>query len=459
MMLTGHGASGSGDRGAFQHATQITSNPYYSNNFLYRWQEYTRWYMTAWEARKIIDIPVEDALRLPFELTGIDNAIARDLMQAYEHFGLNEQNRRALIQERLYGGCCMIPILKQAKGTELDAPLYLNHIEKGDLLAFNVADISRIVQLDYDQNPFSDGYDKTERYQIDGRDVHASRLIVFDGSPLVNRNAMNLLQNFRYNPAGFGESKLAPLYDSLVRFVGVQQAAYHLVNMASVLLVKTGNLIAMEATDSPALEKLKEIVRCISIYRGAVIDQKDASVEQHSASFGSVPELLTTFAQLLCAGTDIPATRFMSQSPAGMNATGDSDSQNYFNMLGSYQTHRIKPRIRKELDFIGPSLMGHDAWQKIAHEIRIEFPPLWSETAKERAETDRTYAELFRSLYEMGVMRRDKVIDELLKREIFQTGEKVADFLAEEITGESPFGTTDPDQPLSELEKIAAQAQ
>ena len=40
MMLDGGGASGNGDRGALQHAAQRTSNPYYSNNFLYRWQEY-----------------------------------------------------------------------------------------------------------------------------------------------------------------------------------------------------------------------------------------------------------------------------------------------------------------------------------------------------------------------------------------------------------------------------------
>ena len=79
MMLDGGGASGNGDRGALQHAAQRTSNPYYSNNFLYRWQEYTRWYMTSWEARKIIDIPVDDALRLPFEITGVDTALSTDL--------------------------------------------------------------------------------------------------------------------------------------------------------------------------------------------------------------------------------------------------------------------------------------------------------------------------------------------------------------------------------------------
>ena len=82
MMLDGGGASGNGDRGSMQHAAQRTSNPYYSNNFWYRWQEYTRWYMTSWEARKIIDIPVDDALRLPFEITGVDTALSTDLRSA-----------------------------------------------------------------------------------------------------------------------------------------------------------------------------------------------------------------------------------------------------------------------------------------------------------------------------------------------------------------------------------------
>ena len=459
MMLDGGGASGNGDRGSMQHAAQRTSNPYYSNNFWYRWQEYTRWYMTSWEARKIIDIPVDDALRLPFEITGVDTALSTDLRSAYEAFDLDRQNRRALIQERLYGGCCQTIVIKGEEDERLSDRLSLERIRRGDLEAFNVVDVSRITRPDYDQNPFSAGYDRAERYIIQGVEADVSRLVVFDGSPLINRAAMNILQNFRYNPAGFGESKLAPLYDLLVRVVGTQQAAYHLVNMASVLLVRTSNLMALQATDSPALTKLEEICKQISLYRGAVIDNPNADVQQHAASFGSVPELVMSFAQLLSAASDIPATRFLGQAPGGLNATGESDLQNYYNMIDAFQRLRITPVVLKQLSVIGPHLMGFEKWREASKSLDIVFPPLWNESSQVKAENARTYAELFRVLYADGVIKRDVVVKELIQRGVFQTGEQVKDFLAEEE--DSPDAAdlmqpVDPSGPLAELEKLAA---
>ena len=270
---------------------------------------------------------------------------------------------------------------------------------------------------------------------------------------------MNILQNFRYNPAGFGESKLAPLYDLLVRVVGTQQAAYHLVNMASVLLVRTSNLMALQATDSPALTKLEEICKQISLYRGAVIDNPNADVQQHAASFGSVPELVMSFAQLLSAASDIPATRFLGQAPGGLNATGESDLQNYYNMIDAFQRLRIKPVVLKQLSVIGPHLMGFERWREASKSLDIVFPPLWNESSQVKAENARTYAELFRVLYADGVIKRDVVVKELIQRGVFQTGEQVKDFLAEEE--DSPDAAdlmqpVDPSGPLAELEKLAA---
>lgn len=64
------------------------------------------------------------------------------------------------------------------------------------------------------------------------------------------------------------------------------------------------------------MAKMRELVEQLSIYRGAVIDGKGAKVSQHNASFGSVPELVMTFTQLLSAASDIPATRFLGQARA-----------------------------------------------------------------------------------------------------------------------------------------------
>lgn len=446
MMLTGQGASGVGDRGAFQSASVRTSNPYFSNNFMYRWQEYARWYMTSWEARKIIDIPVEDALRIPFEITGVNEAMTKKIMSAFDALDLTRQNRRALIQERLFGGCVQTIITAMPKDAGTDpwaTTLYTRDIQEGDLKAINVVDISRIARADVNIDPFSVNYDRAEAYYIQGIETHTSRLVVFDGSPLLNRNSMNLLQNYRYNPAGFAESKLAPLYDLLVRVVGTQEAAYHLVNLASIMVMKADNLISLKAggeMGQEALQELEKICNQVSIYRAAILDQKGAELQSQPISFGSVPELLMSFAQLLSAGSDVPATRFLGTAPGGLNATGESDLQNYYNMIDSYQQQRIKPVIMKQLSILGPSIMPQAEWAKVSETLDIEFPPLWNDNLLVQAQTMQTKAEIYRGWYMDGLINRETAVQEMQKLGMFDTSRDIAEFLADEEAG-SPLGT------------------
>ena len=122
MLLSGGGAETLQDRGSLHRASAHTLNPYYNSNFMARWQEYTRWYMTSWEARKIIDIPVEDALRKPVELHGLAPEDAKALQDAYLAFNVDRQLRRALIQERLLGGALILPIFKRDEGEETASP-------------------------------------------------------------------------------------------------------------------------------------------------------------------------------------------------------------------------------------------------------------------------------------------------------------------------------------------------
>lgn len=108
---------------------------------------------------------------------------------------------------------------------------------KGDLKALNVIDLSKLSRSRVTWDPFQPDYDRVDSLSIDGIEVDASRMIVLDGNALFGRNSQRLMQNFRYNPLGFGESKIAPLYDVLCRSLGTQQAAYQLVNMASAIIL------------------------------------------------------------------------------------------------------------------------------------------------------------------------------------------------------------------------------
>ena len=91
------GSSGAGttnDRGATQVTGFTSLSPYYNNNFLARYQTYVNLYETSWEVRKIIDIPVDDAMRKPTIREGLSPEDELMIARAWEDLGVERQLRR-----------------------------------------------------------------------------------------------------------------------------------------------------------------------------------------------------------------------------------------------------------------------------------------------------------------------------------------------------------------------------
>lgn len=63
-------------------------------------------------------------------------------------------------------------------------------------------------------------------------------------------------------------------------------------------------------------------------------------------AFDSVRAWLDRFLQIVSGAADIPAIRLLSQSPAGMNATGESDLRNYYDRLSACRNSRWSRRSR-----------------------------------------------------------------------------------------------------------------
>ena len=418
--LTGAGAGTLQDRGSTQRGDNATLNPYYNNNFMARYQEYIRWYMTSWEARKLVDIPIQDALREPVEVSGVEDDTAHKLMDAYEAFDVDRQLRRALIQERLLGGSLILGVFSRPESEEVSSPLRPSAIERGDLAALNVVDVSLLQRPVWVQDPFDPDFDRLGKISIQGVETHTSRTIVFDGQSLFSRNRQVLMGMSRVNPIGFGESVLAPLYDLLIRATGTQQGAYHLVNLASCLIVGVKELRALKAVNNKAQAKLEEIIEMLSMYRGAVVDGEDVEFRNYSASFGSVPELVMTFMQLLSAASDIPATRFLGQAPGGLNATGQADLENYYNNIQAWQQQHLKRAQMKLLNWIGAHLWGWNEWKRRSENLELKYKPLWNISAVEQSQVDNTYVQALNALVQAGIIDAPSAMEELKKRDLFK---------------------------------------
>lgn len=369
-------------------------------------QYYAELYARHWEARKIIDIPIEDMYRKPLDFEGITNEQEKQLENAIIDLQALEKFRKASTQEALFGGCVIVMGVAQADDTELKEPLDYDSIQQGDLKHINVVAKNRCSVAEWYDDPMAANYDEPKVYSVGGELVHESRLIVFDGDPLFKRHDHWLNDDTnRSSNQGFGDSKLKAIAEDIFRAEGTRSAAYHLVNMASVIFT-SADVATMDATKAgrDKLQHLEQLMNQISIYRGAVMEKipgmDNGDIKQHSASFGSVPELVNTGLEVLCAAADIPAVRYLGTPPSGLNTDGKSALENYYGRIETDQKTKLLPKLNKFLSVLIPSVFGDSV---SVDDVFVKFQPLWSVTEKEAADTRKVNADSWQILVDSGL--------------------------------------------------------
>jgi hypothetical protein len=91
--------------------------------------------------------------------------------------------------------------------------------------------------------------------------------------------------------------------------------------------------------------------------------------------------MLDRFAIRIAAAGDIPVTRLMGQSPAGLNATGNADIRFWYDKISGLQDRKLRPRLEyiALVTFAALKIKEPEHWS-------FRFRPLWQETAKETAD-------------------------------------------------------------------------
>lgn len=439
-----HVASVSGMGGASDFAARsVPAFPRITNPAQAQYEVETMYY-TDWQAQKIVDLPVEDMLREPWEYISSDDRDLNEKLQKYfQSLNLSNVLRQALCMERLYGGSVIMMGIK----SEIDdpaVPLDYDAIEPGDLIFLNPISRYRISNIILQLDPTKPHYNMPEIFMIYGHRVHRSRLLIFDGSPVqpLREGVMPLLYNIVRD--GFGYPLLLRLQDDLTRATGSRDAAVQLMNRASIMLF-TGDIQTASAfKDSEGnIQAMESLCNSISMYQAAILNSvpgSEATLQNLSANFGAIPELINTFLQVLSASCDIPATRFLSTSPKGMNATGESDLENYYNMIEAKQRQNLLPQLEKLLKAAVPS---SGVTKVKADDVNIEFKPLWNATELEDAQTREININSIMSLVNGGIIGSKEAVDECKQRKLLITNP--LDYPAPEI----PVGGVPSDEEVS----------
>lgn len=371
-------------------------------------------------AARIVDAPIDDALRQGIGIKiaadeGEDADITdqkqleADIMGALDELNAVEKIGEAAAWGRLYGGGTVWPLTDDPGA--VDQPLILESVRKINSLF--VLDKRDIYPAKWDSDPKSLTFGEPLLFQvvqssaINGKAapvtmVHASRLITFGG---IRTSWRKKIEN-----SGWSTSVLQRVYDALQMFHTGWQSTGHLLTDASQGVYKLEGLINMLASgEKDALQTRMQVVDMgRSVVRAIMLDAEKESYERIATSFAGIPDVLKQFELRLAAAAGMPLTVLMGQSPAGMNATGESDRGLWDDKVKAVQTFNLKPRIERLVSILMHSQQGPtkgvvpDNWS-------VTFPPLRQMTETETADLRGKVATADKAYVDMGAVTAEQV--------------------------------------------------
>ncbi|MBA9034943.1 anti-CBASS protein Acb1 family protein [Rhizobium leguminosarum] len=368
-------------------------------------------YSSAWLPRKIVDIPALDACR-----KWRDWQAKKPQIEAIEEEEkrLNVKGRilEAAKKGRLFGGAAVYIGTGDADPMQ---PLEVDRIGKGGIRYLNVMTRRQLSAGEIDRNPESEWYGQPSFYKLSGAnglqiDIHPSRLVRFTG-------AMPADDEISGNPwPGWGDSVLQATLDAIKNADSTAGNIASLVFEAKIDIIRIPDFMASLGNETYRQKLLERytLANTSKGINGTLILDKDEEYETKSANLSGLTDILMAFLQIVSGAADIPVTRLLGQSPAGMNSTGTSDMKNYHDRIQSMQELEMQPAMMRLDECVERSADVVDP------DVYYQWAPLEQMSEKERADIFKTTADAARQLVGTGtgqeIIPREAVSDALVNR-------------------------------------------
>lgn len=118
----------------------------------------------------------------------------------------------------------------------------------------------------------------------------------------------------------------------------------------------------------------------------------------------------------ISGAAEIPVTKLFGRSPSGLNATGESDLQNYYDMIAEKQEAVLRPILNKVLPPFIISTIG-----SLPEDFDFDFDPVAEPSDKERADLAKCGTDNVVAAYNAGLISQRTALQEL-KQQSERTG-------------------------------------
>lgn len=356
-------------------------------------------YQSSGLLRKVIAIPASDRVR-EWRDWQADAAQVAAVEAEEQRLGLKAKVRQAEVLRGIGGGALIL-----VTAGDHATPLVPDAVRNGGLIAVNVVSRWQIRGDGWIREITDPRYGQPAMFKMDtgGKqvDIHPSRVVCFRGPSLPAGLAMDDETSF------WGDSRLMTVLNEVQSSDSAQRWFAELIRKAKLTRVGIGKLSERVATPE-GMAKVSSRVALMAegenSLNASLYDLGDGTtpaekIDDFQVNWNGIPAMMDAFLQMVATVADIPFTRLTGRSPAGMNATGQYDDQNWSKTVAAGQQLETRPCLEQ----IDPILI-RSAGIADAGGLTWKWAPLWAPTEKEDVDTFYVFTQAVEKLQGTGTV-------------------------------------------------------
>ncbi len=384
-------------------------------------------------AARVCDVVPDEELRQGYDIVvapdtddesgqAIDDAasVSEDVHDAADALDLQNKMIEARVWGRVFGGGALLLGADDGATVEnagLVEPLNEDGIQRFDHI--NVLDRRFIHPLRFYEDPTDAKFGQPRTYLVTPQatdaisaahsqalfgtlEIHETRIVIFGGARTTIR--------MRQERGGWDTSIIQRMNDTLTQFGVSWDALAHMLQDASQGVFKMRGFIDALAAEETSLvmQRLNMMDMGRSVARALVLDEDGEEFTRQNYSWTGIKDPYEMLILRLASAARMPVTVLMGQSPAGMNATGESDIRWFYDTIRSSQENIVQPRLEYVLRLIMLAKDGPTGGQ-VPESWSVSFPSLWQPTPLEQADIELKTAQKDEIEIRSGVVTPEEV--------------------------------------------------
>lgn len=367
---------------------------------------------------KIIDRPAEEAVKHGLDIDYGDEKIAEYVEERLDELDFEDKFATAEKWARLYGGALIVMLCDD--GGSLEEPLDYDKVRTiEELRVFERAIVQEDYQGLYQSRMIFSNSDlpigQPEFYHVNSIygsfTVHYTRCLIFRNGRLPEQTTNSIYRHW-------GMPEHVKIKQALRECMTSHSNGTKLLERSVQAIYKMKNLATLLSSDEgegKVLQRLQVIDMARGILNSMAIDAEGEDYDFKTLQMAGVKDVVDTTCNMLSAVTNIPQTILFGRSPAGMNSTGDSDLENYYNMVENIQKQNMKANVRTVINLILKQGLYEGDIEEIP-KFKVKFTALWSisdseqaDIEQKKAQTEQTKAQIAQTYIDAGVLDASEV--------------------------------------------------